>query len=270
MEQLVVLASSDKLSVHRLALLLACSFAAVHATLAWLLPSRHASSRNDLSIWSGCSGNATARWVLAAHMSGDGRRARVVQSTWLRPSQNVGVLAFGPGGGSDWEKTRGAFQQALQCFPHAEWIAKLDDDSYVYAQRLFERLHTGDYVGFPVFVLHPNGTVLHYAQGGAGIILSRRAAQLLLQCSPDRSVYRWEDVSVGWCMQQAGLPLTDLVGLFHGTPKEKMTWDPTWIRRSEPLAAHMHPLTYHHLKPEEVLRLHLNRRRNPLPARAFK
>ena len=30
------------------------------------------------------------------------------------------------------------------------WIAKFDDDSYVYAQRLFERLHTGDYVGDPV------------------------------------------------------------------------------------------------------------------------
>ena len=111
-----------------MALLLVRSLAAMQATLAWLLPSSNALPHNDLSIWSGCSGNATALWVLVEHMSGDCRRARAVQSTWLRPLKNVGVLAFGPGGGTDWEKTRGAFQQALRCFPQAEWVAKLDDN----------------------------------------------------------------------------------------------------------------------------------------------
>jgi hypothetical protein len=249
--------------MHRWALFVVCSFAATELALAWLL---RLSNTTWSAPWTGCRGNATARWVLAAHMSGDGRRAGAVQSTWLRPSQNVGVLAFGPGGGSDWEKTRGAFRQALRCFPQAEWIAKFDDDSYVYAQRLFERLHTGDYVGYPVKIKG-----LNYAQGGAGIILSRRAAHLLLRCSPDIRVKRWEDISVGWCMQRLGVPLTDLPGLFHGTPDEKRVWSPRFSVRSESLSTHLHPLSFHNLKPEEVLRLHLNRRRNPLlPARKFK
>ena len=234
-------------------------FVLAQFVLAWLL---YATQQPPPMVEAaGCRGNDTARWVLMAHMSGSGGRAHAVLSTWLRPSRDVGVLAFGPGGGTDWEKTKGAFEQALRCFPSAEIVAKFDDDSYVYTRRLIARLLRAqkDYVGYPI-----KREGLTYAQGGAGIILSRRAVQLLSLCTPDASVVEWEDVAVGWCMRQAGVPLTDLVGLYQGTPCEKARWNPKFQWRGEPLSSYLRPLSYHHIPPETVLRMHALRHRSQL------
>lgn len=110
-------------------------------------------------------------------------------------------------------KVLATFSAALELFPDAEIMMKVDDDTYVFylnllrALQAYARKNAGAlpaYLGSQYsFDLIPTG----YCSGGAGYILSKRSVQALNACIGDRldAIIRttgmFEDVSVGRCLQ---------------------------------------------------------------------
>ena len=226
------------------------------------------------------------RWnverVLLLHVSGHEERFHAVNSTWFRAlSADVGLVHIGferlpegkpPTGlnspavpGNAFETTRRAFALALHAFPFAQYFAKFDDDTYVYTRELFEALPRGDqndnethddYWGYPILL--SDGYT--FGSGGAGYVLTRRAAQKLTAC---QSTIPYEDAAVGACMRGHGIQLKHLLGLHPHHPFQMLRWDKTGhpsdrvpMERDQVLQGYMRPLSYHYMPPDQMLRMH--------------
>ncbi len=98
------------------------------------------------------------------------------------------------------QKTRAFCQWALDS-PHWDYLFKCDDDTAIAATRLAAYATDGrDYIGAE---WRPG---VNYGSGGAGYLLSRRAAEIVAR----DMVYRigCEDLLVGDVLRRAGIPLS--------------------------------------------------------------
>jgi GR25 family glycosyltransferase involved in LPS biosynthesis len=84
-----------------------------------------------------------------------------------------------------------------------DWLFKCDDDTFIHPSRFVAALPglRGDYIGGR---WRPTS---HYASGGAGYFLSRRAAQLLVKHAADWPAVYAEDKLVGARLAAASVPL---------------------------------------------------------------
>ena len=108
---------------------------------------------------------------------------------------------------------------ALAAFPSAELFVKVDMDAYLVAANLFEALalHRDVSGAFPDYMGHvfthtiPNEDAacdapVRYASGGAGYVLSRRAATAMTGCTAELApAGGMEDLLVGRCLCRAGI-----------------------------------------------------------------
>lgn len=121
-----------------------------------------------------------------------------------------------------------------------EHVFKCDDDTYVCAQRLVELDLTGiDYLG------HDHGPRVRcpaYAHGGAGYVLSRRAAQILAQNIPARAEGD-EDLTAGIILAQHGVALTH-------DERFVPSWDPRRAPRPD-----NETITLHYVNDDERMSL---------------
>jgi hypothetical protein len=95
-----------------------------------------------------------------------------------------------------------------------DYMFKCDCDTYVHVPRLlasgFEKF---DYIGYPIFRTENysvpwRGRDLVYAQGGAGMWLSRRAMESFLASDQSHITFEdAEDIRMGWLLEEAGIPL---------------------------------------------------------------
>ena len=234
------------------------------------MPSIRAATPQPVGQWN-------VEWVLLLHVSGDAERYSAVQQTWFRAlSEDVGLVHMGRerlqptqqqglnspmGHGSAFHNTRQAFALALQAFPFAQYIAKFDDDAYVYTRELFRAVRADDqngthqYWGYPILL---DGHT--FGSGGAGYVLSRSAAQKLTQCE---SPIPYEDAGVGDCLRRYGIRLRHLVGLHPHHPFQMLRWDKTGhpsdrvpMERAEVMQGYMAPLSYHYMPPPQMLSMH--------------
>lgn len=208
-------------------------------------------------------------WAFIVHVSADPARLAAIRKTWAR--RHDARLAFvfwgeevrkvdddlfvATGGRNAFEATQAALAAALRAFPFARTLCKFDDDTYVYSRELLRRVEGVEYGGYPM-----QAAGFTYASGGAGYVLSRAAAQRVLQCAPSDA--RYEDWAVGECMHRAGVPLVDLVGLHPHHPFQMLRWNKhnthpaDRVRRQEPVEGFMNPLSYHYVSPDDMVRMH--------------
>ncbi len=141
-------------------------------------------------------------------------------------------------------------------FPETDWIFMCDDDTLVYVAYLEEFLSFQDpnrNVCFgQLLQLSPELPEFRYPSGGAGYALSRAACALLRPLLSDCKMLTWSDVTIGLCLMQLGTELIDLPGL-HLCPPNQI--DPKRVLRN---IGHnrTHPLTFHWIQPEEMVRLY--------------
>lgn len=213
--------------------------------------------------------SAYAEWVILLHVkSGAPERLDMAQRTWFKSTSPALQLAtFGSAPGVTFPdaspradaNTRLAFVAALSTFPSAKYFAKFDDDAYVYTKRLLQTIEAVNqshpmYWGYPL-----NSYGITFASGGAGYILNRAAVQLLSSCRQDLSDY--EDAALAQCLESRGVSLTPQPGLHPHNPWQMLKWDlgehpSDHVYRKEPVEGYLHPLSYHYMSPEEMLRMH--------------
>ena len=214
--------------------------------------------------------------MILVHVSGDPERREAITSTWCKctsqdmefiliggersdmftsPPEKSGDITGHLPGDTAFHKTKRAFITALQIFPYCQFIAKFDDDSYVYTRELVRQVRARDanYLGYPILT---DGVM--YGQGGAGYILSRAAAQTLMDCDPP---IIHEDMAVGSFPERAGISMEFLHGLHQHSPCQMLRWDKTGhsgdrpIRRA-PLDGYMNPISYHYVPPKDMVAMH--------------
>ena len=116
------------------------------------------------------------------------------------------------------DKNFRAWPAALARYPQAQFFVKVDTDGYVIAANLFEalELHRAVAGAYPDYMGHvfqwsvPNGdppcdTPASYASGGAGYVLSRRAATVMAHDCDQGLSAGMEDILVGRCLCRAGI-----------------------------------------------------------------
>lgn len=107
------------------------------------------------------------------------------------------------------QKTRYAFRYALKCYPNCPHFFKCDDDTYVDIPRLlkFFEANRADYCGYAMTHEWPP-----FASGGAGYLLSRKAAAIVAEQLTDET--GCEDLLVSRVLLNNKIPLTPTT-LFH-------------------------------------------------------
>jgi hypothetical protein len=190
---------------------------------------RPTGGKRDVSSWSDGSDEVSFRIIIGA-LSGRNladRRERC-RNTWFPVARAVGMMPLfllsspRPNGvvmlvGDELflscPDEYGTLTQRVQKF--CQWaiskrgwthLFKCDDDTYVECHRLSEvSLEGVDYLGRDIMFNNP--ALGHYASGGAGYFLSRKAAQIIAAANipPVGS----EDVEVGHALSAAGIHLID-------------------------------------------------------------
>ena len=153
------------------------------------------------------------------------RKERVL-STWAAGVPNVVFvgdttcgsceLQVALPGPDSWEqlpaKNRAVWAPALARFPDAQAFVKVDMDAYIIVENLYEAIalheaRTGrwpDYMGSEYTFALPDGVPLRYCSGGAGYIVSRRAAEAL--AASTMPLHAYEDVQTGLVLRDASPP----------------------------------------------------------------
>jgi len=162
-----------------------------------------------------------------------------------------------------WEKTRDIFTYMYDNYPEAKWYMKIDDDAHLFSKNLMSLLDNFDssaphYLGYPL----KYNSKFTFASGGAGYLLSNGAMQAIrskIGSCATIGIGEWqgpyEDVSMGNCLLQNSITITDAVGFHPHNPENMLIWDkhghsPDHIR-AEPGdgSSYLFPITYHYITP---------------------
>jgi hypothetical protein len=112
-----------------------------------------------------------------------------------------------------------------------DYLFKCDDDTYIAMDRIANGAWSGDFIG------HDLG---EFASGGAGYLLSRRAASVVAETLVETTGP--EDVYTAHVLRRAGIRLSAEPRFFP--------WDTSWPTPQNDL------ITGHHCKPERMLAIH--------------
>lgn len=117
-----------------------------------------------------------------------------------------------------------------------DFLFKCDDDTYVHVDRLMECETRGDFVGYPI----PGRPGLTHPSGGGGYRLSRRAAEHVGACRPQRVSF--EDWLVWRILTSVGIQLS---------PDSRYGYN-----CDTPPARENSQITCHWCSPEAMLQIH--------------
>ncbi|KAJ3025010.1 UNVERIFIED_CONTAM: hypothetical protein HDU68_007558 [Siphonaria sp. JEL0065] len=146
-------------------------------------------------------------------------------------------------------------------FPKAEWYVMFDDDSFVYIDNLEEYLSTLDpdephYIGQSNRFKGCDGVKVfgqgpRFAQGGAGIVISRGAMKAIASIL-DGCILRYKtcwagDIRVGLCMRDAGILVKHKDGFFGIPPNANFQFP------NDPCTK---PFVFHHSLPHQIQSLY--------------
>lgn len=155
-------------------------------------------------------------------------KAQMVFDTWGQRCTYIHFITTQDGGNSSlpliispaqetymklWAKTKFAFQFAYDFYhDKADWVIKVDDDTYVIVENLITFLESRDPAEAAYYGCHMRMTIAQgFMSGGAGYVLSRKAVEMLVKqgltnssvCNESEEGY--EDVEMGQCMEGLGI-----------------------------------------------------------------
>ncbi|KAJ3348549.1 hypothetical protein HDU83_001231 [Entophlyctis luteolus] len=161
----------------------------------------------------------------------------------------------------DAHKNLPAYHLLRERFPNADWYIMFDDDTYVMLENLADFLGTLN-ASKPFYIGQPNrfkgcdgvkefGHGPLFAQGGAGIIISRGGMNAMMPIL-DECIVKYKtcwagDIRTGLCMRDAGVNITSN-GQMHGSPPNAEFFFP-----DDPCTL---PLTFHHSLPHQIQNLY--------------
>jgi hypothetical protein len=155
----------------------------------------------------------------------------------------------------DAQKNIPGYVQLYHAFPEKEWYVMMDDDTFLFFDNLLEFLSSFDpgrpwyfglstnFIGCDQIVEYGKGPL--FAHGGSGIVLSKRALELMLtkseECIAKYSGCWAGDVRLALCLRDVGVHI-DGRGEFHeNPPNDEMDYPDPCAR----------PLSFHHLLPHQ-------------------
>lgn len=202
--------------------------------------------------------------ILSAHPASFAKRRASIRSSWAARAASLGLDYFFVMGsppqapkplalqsdelvlgcpddyGSLSLKTRSFFRYALSAFPAARYIMKCDDDTLVYPERLLDLAnHLVNKPVPPNYVGGPPNPGNHWASGGAGYLLFRKAAGIIAEA--DMPAEWCEDLCVGDILRSHHISLYE-DQRFHAWPNRYPNQDNDLI-------------TSHYVRPENMGRL---------------
>jgi len=148
-------------------------------------------------------------------------------------------------------------------YPNKKWYIMIDDDTYIHLGNLLEHLSHYDpeedyYMGGPRLFKNCGGVKEYsyaFAHGGSGIVISSSAMKKLYDGTP--SCYEalktcWAgDIMIGVCFHDhLNVSMKEMFNLFHGETPYGIGWN-AW-----PYSPCERPLTFHHLLPQQISKLH--------------
>lgn len=171
---------------------------------------------------------ASVDWVFLIHLSGSASRWNTVSSTYCcRNTDTIKWIAFGETpppnmdridfvriAGSQGTKTTAAFEYARALYPTAEYITKLDDDTYFYPDEHMRYVRE-DAPGHMYYGYLNAHFQIPYASGGAGYTLHKSIVPKLSKCDARESIP--EDYFVGKCVHP--IPLHAVYSLHAQNPE---------------------------------------------------
>ena len=188
----------------------------------------------------------------------------VHKHTWMRFSGNVSVYFVGRCPACDYDlgdeaerpgtwlakKTQALFADAAKRFPSTDFVMKMDMDTYLVPENLYETLASLN-ASRPwvlgTWINHPGGAFPH---GGAGYVVSREMLRRANGTNACPVVGPNEDVFVGRCTSSTGASLVNSEALEHRT----IPW--VFARGAGLIRPHL--ITTHRYKdPLEYAGLHL-------------
>jgi hypothetical protein len=162
-----------------------------------------------------------------------------------------------PGWKSDAQKNIPGFRELYHTFPNAEWFIMLDDDSYIFLKNLdlflskfnsSEPYYFGEATSFVGEHFYQSNL---FAQGGAGIIISKGAMKRL-ENEWDNCIEKYRDcwagdVRISLCLRDVGVLVTHNDGFHSNSPNDN--FDFTNHQCSI-------PFTFHHLLKHQIQSLY--------------
>jgi len=181
------------------------------------------------------------------------------------------------------EATKNLFKYLYSTYPNSHWYMVIKDNTLLYVDNLYKTLretpnftdpsNENYYCGYPL--KHPNTSVV-FASGDAGFLVSRGTLRTLVEndfedkcllqnANTSQVFQRYDEMSLGMCLNLWNISLTDIVG-FHPDTPEKMIYfsnkaTPAEFVRKEPRVVHENrPITYYSISPERM-EIMFNRKR---------
>ncbi|KAJ3076320.1 hypothetical protein HDU98_004304 [Podochytrium sp. JEL0797] len=174
----------------------------------------------------------------------------------------------------DAHKNLPGFQLLHERFPDAEWYIMFDDDAYVLLDNYAAHLATLNpddewYLGQPNVFAGCDGVTNFgdgplFAQGGAGIVISRGAMKKMVPVL-DKCILKYRDcwagdVRVALCMRDSGVLITQTDQLYQSPPNSDFEYPDTPCTE---------PLVFHKTLPHQIQSLYDAQRATPFNRTTF-
>jgi len=201
-------------------------------------------------------------------------RAKACRETWLKdyekfyifsdtPDDAVPITSI-PGAGEDWHSHRAkrffGLKKAFEENPDTRWFFCLSCDNYVFSQN-FRPLLDKMIAELPNYPAYLGGDLLRYERlanveyvsGGAGYLINREAAQILLRnVGLCMTLTESEDVTVGVMMKIAGASSFCIEGFYGCNPMDKNNH--CKIHSLENVSKN--PITFHYVTEQDIRNIH--------------
>jgi len=137
--------------------------------------------------------------------------------------------------------------------PKMKWFVFIDADTYLGWTNLLQLLSTLD----PEEPLYFGSSYVYgnvtFAQGGTGYVISAAAARAFEETRDEEHVKRWEDITAGACCGDVMLAIAMLdAGVNVTAAWPLVNSDPPWMFEWSERVWCTPPVTWHHVRPDEV------------------
>ena len=166
----------------------------------------------------------------------------VIRKTWASQcAQTIFISASVKPGQTSWSTFKTGLKMAYDQRKDFDWLVKANSDSYIYLDRLENVLSQFDenellVFGRPFLAFTETGEEIHYVDNGAGVVLSMKALEILVQVglnieNAEEDENADSNFGFGRCLAKVKIPIWNLVE--KDTLCELFQFHPYWKTPTE-------------------------------------